>query len=107
MHNSGTIYHYRLVTVTSLGTFFSADQTFSTGSPPLVVTGSWAGAGQTGFTLDGSVNPLGLATTYYFQYGYDTSYPFQTAPLSAGSGLVAVPVSATIMNAAPSPLLNC
>ncbi|MBX7210869.1 MAG: M36 family metallopeptidase [Verrucomicrobiaceae bacterium] len=92
----GTVYHYRLVTVTSQGTFYTADQTFATAGAPLVITGSLVVAAQTGFSLDGVVNPLGSATSYYFEYGADTSYGASTTTQSAGSGVNGVPVSTTV-----------
>ncbi|HTG50046.1 MAG TPA: hypothetical protein VL915_06090, partial [Gemmatimonadales bacterium] len=37
-------------------------------------------------TLGGTVNPEGLATTYYFEYGTSTAYGTKTEAKSAGSG---------------------
>lgn len=83
---SSTIYHYRVVGVSSAGTTDGADQTFTTTTPPAVTTGTpsritraWAGIG-------GVVNPEGQATTYYFRYGTTTAYGLQSGPQSAGSG---------------------
>jgi hypothetical protein len=47
-------------------------------------------------TLNGTVNPEGAATEYYFQYGTGTTYGLQSSPQSAGSGTADVPVQATI-----------
>jgi hypothetical protein len=44
-------------------------------------------------TLNGSVNPEGLATSYYFEYGTSTAYGSKTSSTSAGSGTSNVPVS--------------
>ncbi len=68
---------------------------------PLVLTGSNVGAGQTGVSLDGSVNPAGSATTCYFEYGTTAAYGSQTAVQSAGIGTAAVTVSAAINGLAP------
>lgn len=46
--------------------------------------------------LNGTVNPGGRQTTYYFQYGTTSSYGSQTASVSAGSGTATVSVSATV-----------
>ncbi|MBK7213846.1 MAG: hypothetical protein IPH88_11245 [Bacteroidales bacterium] len=46
--------------------------------------------------LNGSVDPNGISTTYYFQYGATTSYGSTTTTTSAGSGSTAVNVNATI-----------
>ena len=84
---SGIVYHFRLVTVTSQGTFYSADQIFATPGAPLVITGSFVAAGKTGFSCDGLLNPLGDTTLYWFEYGDKAgNYEHQTAPVNAGSG---------------------
>ena len=92
----GVIYHFRLVTVTPQGTFFTADQTFATPGAPQVITGSYVNAAQSGFALDGVVNPLGTSTTYYFEYGTDLTYGTQTTTRSAGNGIANVPVNVAV-----------
>jgi uncharacterized repeat protein (TIGR03803 family) len=89
----GVVYHFRLVTVTPQGTFFTADQTFATPGAPQVITGSFTNAGQTGFSLDGTVNPLGTSTGYHFEYGTDTTYGTSTAGQDAGSNIANVSVN--------------
>jgi hypothetical protein len=42
--------------------------------------------GETGATLNGLVDPEGLETTYYFEYGTTTAYGSKTAEVSVGSG---------------------
>lgn len=61
---------------------------------PAATTGSAVPAGPTSmtFNLDGTVNPNGSATTYYFEYGTSTNYGFTTPPTVAGSGIEDVPV---------------
>jgi subtilisin family serine protease/streptogramin lyase len=44
-------------------------------------------------TLNGTVNPRGLATTYQFEYGTTTSYGSKTASKSVGSGTEEIAVS--------------
>ena len=64
---------------------------------PTVATGQASGVTAGSATLAGSVNPGGLATTYFFQYGTSPSnLSFATPSLSAGSGSGAVPVTATV-----------
>ena len=90
---SGVLYHYRLVTVSAQGIFYSQDMTFATPGAPLVITGSFVAVGQTGFSCEGLVNPLGDPTLYWFEYGDEEgAYEHQTAPSSAGSGQPIVPV---------------
>lgn len=76
----GQIYHYRLVTITAQGTYYSPDQTFATQGPPIVITGSWTGTAQNGITVDGYINPLGSLTNYWFEYGESTAYDDFTVP---------------------------
>ena len=83
---TGQVYHFRLVTVTAQSTVYSPDQTFAVSGAPIVITGSWSGAGQTGISLDGYVNPLGSPTTYWFEFGETTAYDESTPPLDAGEG---------------------
>jgi phosphodiesterase/alkaline phosphatase D-like protein len=94
--NSGTVYHYQLVTVSSAGTTVGADQTFTTTTPPTVTTTAASKATRGSATLNGTVNPQGQATTYYFRYGTTTSYGLQTSPASAGSGSGVVAVNANV-----------
>jgi len=65
---------------------------------PRATTGSATPTGPTSmiFTLDGTVNPNGAATTYYFEYGPSPNYGFTTPPTDAGSGSEDVPVNEEI-----------
>jgi hypothetical protein len=69
---------------------------FKFGNTPTVTTTAASAIAGTTATLNGMVNPNGLATTYYFQYGLTTSYGSQTTTTSAGSGTTAISVSANI-----------
>lgn len=61
---------------------------------PRATTGSAAAAGPTSliFTLNGTVNPNGSGTTYYFEFGPSIDYGFITPQTDAGSGIEDVPV---------------
>ena len=63
---------------------------------PAVDTGGAASITDTGAALNGSVNPRGKETTYFFQYGLNRLYGAQTGPISAGAAngrsRVSVPV---------------
>ncbi|MFZ4764813.1 MAG: choice-of-anchor tandem repeat GloVer-containing protein, partial [Roseimicrobium sp.] len=98
---SGAVYYWRMVTVTSQGTFYSAMQSFATPGAPLAITGSWVNVGQTGFSLDGTVNPLGSSTDWYFEYGTTTAYGSQTTTQNAGGGITNVLVNSTITGLLP------
>ena len=67
---SGT-YHYRLVASNSAGTTMSTDQTFTTTGPPPTVVSDPATETASGFTLSGTVNPNGSATTYQIRIRND------------------------------------
>jgi hypothetical protein len=53
---------------------------------PLVTTGGAAQVTIASATVTGTVNPRGLATSYYFQYGTTTAYGSRTASTAAGKG---------------------
>jgi hypothetical protein len=93
---SNTTYHYRQMATSSAGTTYGADQTFTTTNPPAVTTTAATKASRSSATLNGTVNPEGQATTYYFRYGTTTSYGLQTSPASAGSGTGVVGVNAEV-----------
>jgi hypothetical protein len=65
-------------------------------SAPQVTTGGTSGVGYSGGTLEGTVNPEGKATSYYFEYGTSSSYGTQTSALEAGNGTDAITVSEAI-----------
>jgi hypothetical protein len=65
-------------------------------SPPAVTTGSSANVVQSSATVNGTVNPNGTDTSYFFQYGTTTSYGSSTSPTGAGSGGTDTPVSANL-----------
>ncbi|MGC2625512.1 MAG: NF038122 family metalloprotease [Candidatus Udaeobacter sp.] len=77
-----TVYHFRIVATNSAGTRFSGDRTFTTlapTGPPVVTTNAATNVVTYSATLNGSLDPHGLATTVYFQYGTTTSYGHSTA----------------------------
>ena len=92
----GTTYHYRLVATSGGGTTRGADGIFTTSSAPVAVTGSATGVTVTSATLNGTVDPNGRATTWYFEYGTSTSYGSKTPAKSAGSGTTGTSASAAL-----------
>jgi trimeric autotransporter adhesin len=93
---AGTTYHYRIVATSTAGTTDGADGIFTTVTGPTVTTSAATGVSSSAATLNGSVNPNGRATTYFFDYGKDTSYGSKTAVVNAGSASSPVTVSAAI-----------
>ena len=82
---ASTTYHFRLVATNSAGTRYGVDRTFTTltaTGPPVVTTNAATLIASFSATLNGSVDPHGLPTTVYFQYGTTTSYGLTTAPQS-------------------------
>ena len=75
----GTTYHYRVVASNSSGTTRGADGIFTTSSTPVAVTGSATNVTVTSATLNGTVDPNGRTTKWYFEYGTSTSYGAKTA----------------------------
>ena len=98
--NSNTMYHYRLVAYNGLGTTYGDDKTFTTAAPPATtptMTTGWAtSVTDTSAKLNGTINPNGADTTYYFEYGTTTSYGSTTTATSAGSGTSDVSVNADL-----------
>jgi trimeric autotransporter adhesin len=79
---ASTTYHFRIVATNSSGTRYGSDRTFTTLSatgPPVVTTNSATLIASFSATLNGSVDPHGLTTTVYFQYGTTTSYGLTSA----------------------------
>jgi phosphodiesterase/alkaline phosphatase D-like protein len=83
--SANTTYHFRTVATNSAGTRYGGDRTFSTLPPigrPVVTTDPPTLIASFSARLNGSVDPHGLTTTAYFQYGITTSYGLTTAPHS-------------------------
>ena len=83
-----TTYHFRIVATNSAGTSYGPDRTFTTLSatgPPVVTTNPATNLTTSSARLNGSLNPHGLTTTVYFQYGTTTSYG-HTTPMQTQTG---------------------
>jgi len=75
--NGGTTYYVRLRATNPTGTESSAIASFNTPAPVPVVAAA-SSVGTTTATLNGTVNPNGTATKYYFEYGTSLSYGSRT-----------------------------
>ncbi|HET7444948.1 MAG TPA: LamG-like jellyroll fold domain-containing protein [Solirubrobacterales bacterium] len=89
-------YHYRVVATNAGGTTASADQTFFVQPRPLATTEAPTEGTATGARLNGTVNPQGATSTYFFEYGLTTAYGSKTATASAGAGTSGVKVNANV-----------
>ena len=86
---AGRTYHFRIVATSDAGTAVGKDATFTTSSAPTVVTGDASAIAPTTATLHGTVNPNGLSTTWWFEYGTSTGYGTKTSSHGAGAGTAA------------------
>jgi hypothetical protein len=69
---------------------------------PTVTTGGAAQVTITAATLTGTINPRGLSTSYYFQYGTTTAYGTRTASTGAGKGTSATAAAAQVGGLGPN-----
>jgi hypothetical protein len=70
------------------GTIYGSDRTFTTltaTGPPVVTTSAATNVATSSATLNGSLDPHGLTTSVYFQYGTTTSYG-HTTPMQSQTG---------------------
>ena len=93
---AGTTYHYRVVANNAAGTSRGGDAVFTTLVPPDVTTGAASSISASSATLNGTVDPNGRSTTYYFDYGTSTSYGSKSGSKSAGSATSAQAAAAGI-----------
>jgi uncharacterized protein (TIGR02145 family) len=85
--NPGTVFHYRIKAVNSLGTKYGSDQTFTTnGKIPTALTQEPTNLSIEGATLNGTVNANDLSTTVTFEYGITPSH---------GNSVAAIPGQVT------------
>jgi hypothetical protein len=98
-----TKYDFRIVTTNTNGTTYGLNQVFTTAAPvkPKVETKPASNVTETEATLNGTVNPEGVETKYYFEYGETTSYGSKTAEVSAGSGTSTLEESKAITGLTP------
>ncbi len=96
-----TTYHFQLVAKNSAGEVKGVDQSFTTGRPPSATTEPASGVGSVEATLKGTVNPNGLASEYFFNYGTTSGYGHETAKLQAGAGTSNVAVSQLLSGLSP------
>ena len=79
---ASTTYHFRIVTTNNAGTTYGSDETFTTLPPtgfPIVTTKPATNVATSAATLNGLLDPHGLTTRVYFQYGTTTNYGHHTA----------------------------
>ena len=96
-----TTYYFRLVATNSSATTDGAIASLTTaGAAVSATTGQATTVGSTTAEVTGSVNPGGLSTSYWFEYG-TSSFAAATAKASAGSGSGSVSVTAKLTGLKP------
>ncbi len=98
----GTTYYYQLVTTSAAGTFYGADQSLTTLAAPAITGTAASEITMSGGTLDDLVNPNGVDTIIYYQYGTTTNYGSQTVSQDIGSGTGAALASGTLSGLQPN-----
>jgi streptogramin lyase len=114
----GVTYHYRLVASSAVGTSAGADRTFTTGTPeapppppaggaPLLTAGEPTALRPTSVTLNGTLNPNGLPTSYWAECGRTTSYGTATPRQDAGAATGDQPISVAVTGLRPGTRYHC
>lgn len=91
-------YHYRVVASSSAGTTYGGDSTFNTSAGPVVVTIAASHVTSSSAFLNAVVNPEGLTTTWYFQFGLTATYGSRTAKGTLAAGPNDVSVTSAVAN---------
>jgi lysophospholipase L1-like esterase len=97
--SAGTTYYFRVAATNSVGTSKGAILSFNTvAQPPTVTTGAATSVTINGATLEGTVNPNGLATTSWLEWGTTPSLSTWTTTgnQDMGPGLAGVPINAQL-----------
>ena len=98
---SGTTYYYRVAASSTAGTSKGSIASFSTtavAAAPAVTTNAATSVTSAGATLNGGVNPNGVATTAWFEWGTSPTLTTfsSTASQSLGSGTTSQAVTAAL-----------
>lgn len=107
-----TTYHFRIVGSNSdgSGSINGNDRTFTTDAAAPIIENTPSFASQIqpdAATLNGTVNPQGSDTQWYFEYGTSTSYGTSTTPNQTGAGIQGdQPVSAPLAGLTPGTLYH-
>jgi Ca2+-binding RTX toxin-like protein len=98
----GVTYHFRVVASSSLGTIRGGDATFVTTGAPAAATGpvDFPSLSLAGARVNGTVNPRGLVTSWWFEYGRSSAYGFRTSTASV-SGSADLHVTVELSGLAP------
>lgn len=99
----------RAMAVSGVGTVYTADarrtvvQRFARFDGPTVVTGGVSSVEARSAVLEGTIDPEGVESSYYFEYGLDHAYGSRTiGDIGAGSGSDPVAASVTATGLKPN-----
>jgi len=84
------------------GAFACSTATAAAATPPGVKTGSATAIAQQTATIKGSINPHGVPTAFYFQFGPTTAYGTRTTTGDAGAGTKTIAASAPLTALKPN-----
>jgi phosphodiesterase/alkaline phosphatase D-like protein len=100
---TGTIHYYRVAAINGSGTSKGDILSFLPGAAPTVTTLTATSVGETGATLNGNVNPNGLATDAWFEWGTSPSLvTFDTSSAQAlGAGTISQSMMETLSGLSP------
>ena len=96
-----TQYHVRAYAINSVGTAYGDNVQFNTPGAPTATTGTATSVENSSAVLNGTVNPNGVETMVWFDYGTTNSYGSSSATQSLLSGTGAQSVSATLSGLSP------
>ena len=98
----GTTYYYRVLANNAAGASSGTIETFSTALSPTAIT-SAASTFPDNAVIPGEVNPNGLETDAWFEYGQDRSFSTYTTTnhQAIGNGTTPVPISETLSGLIP------
>jgi hypothetical protein len=97
-----TLFHYRIVATNGVGKSIGQDATFTTSvAPPLAATRGALDVTTDSALLNAVVNPLGAATTCFFQYGLTTNYGSLSAIERLAAGVTCVVLEMPVAGLSP------
>ena len=104
----GTTVFYRIIAENGAGVVIGSNGSFTSATPPVVVTQSAVGISTSGATVTGTVNPNGNAATWQFEYGPDNTYGAlaPTLPGNTGTGTSPESVSFSLTGLAPGTVIH-
>ena len=94
--------------VSGAGTVYLANSTtaqvarFTEFAGPTVVSGASTVQGSREATVEGTIDPEGVASTYHFEYGNGSTYDTRSVEVAAGEGSGPITVSATLKGLEPN-----